>query len=103
LGSVWLQGKFSLDLEFLNITLKYPLLITVKAIVVSKLFFNFIFNKNKFFVFKVIGVKESTLLNKLFTALNIVVIVFIFVCGVIKSDLSNWEIKPTVILFFSLI
>ena len=46
--------------------------------------------------FMVMGVKESTLLNKIFTLLNIVVIVFIFVCGIIKSDLSNWRIKPDV-------
>jgi amino acid transporter len=44
----------------------------------------------------VVGVKESSLLNKLFTLLNIFVIMFIFVSGVVKSDLSNWKLNPQV-------
>lgn len=45
----------------------------------------------------IVGVKESSLLNKLFTLLNIVVIGFIFVSGVFKADLANWELDPKVI------
>lgn len=41
----------------------------------------------------VIGVKESTLMNKMFTVLNIAVIGFIVVCGAIKADTSNWELQ----------
>ena len=53
--------------------------------------------------FMVVGVKESTMLNKLFTLLNIVVIVFIFVCGIIKADIANWRIKPEVSKIFRLL
>lgn len=47
----------------------------------------------------VVGVKESSLLNKIFTALNIVVIGFIVVCGVIKADIQNWKIEAKVNYF----
>ena len=46
----------------------------------------------------VVGVKESSLLNKLFTALNILVILFIVAFGASKLDIQNWQIKPAVIL-----
>jgi hypothetical protein len=46
----------------------------------------------------VVGVKESSLLNKIFTALNILVISFIVVSGASKLDSKNWQIKPSVIL-----
>jgi cationic amino acid transporter 3 len=52
--------------------------------------------------FMVIGVKESTLLNKIFTAINICVILFIFICGLIKANLSNWEIKADVSFYLAL-
>lgn len=47
----------------------------------------------------VIGVKESTLLNKLFTVLNIVVIGFIVICGAIKADIANWNVEVNVNYF----
>jgi len=40
----------------------------------------------------VVGVKESTTLNKLFTGLNIVVIGFIVIVGSLKADINNWMI-----------
>jgi len=42
----------------------------------------------------VVGVKESTFMNKLFTGINIVVIGFIVIAGSLKADISNWRIKP---------
>ena len=44
----------------------------------------------------IVGVKESSLLNKIFTILNIVVICFIFVSGVFKADINNWKLDPKV-------
>lgn len=45
-------------------------------------------------VFMVVGVKESAAMNKLFTALNIIVIGFIVVVGAFKADIRNWQLKP---------
>jgi hypothetical protein len=49
--------------------------------------------------FMVMGVKESTLLNKLFTLLNIAVIAFIVACGSITANAKNWDIHVYVINF----
>ena len=50
----------------------------------------------------VIGVKESTAMNKLFTALNIIVIGFIVICGAFKTDVGNWKIDAQVKIIFNL-
>ncbi|XP_049547474.1 cationic amino acid transporter 2-like [Anopheles darlingi] len=40
------------------------------------------------------GVKESTLLNNLFTGVNLIVIVVVLVSVGIKADPANWAIRP---------
>uniref|UniRef100_UPI00358E25EE cationic amino acid transporter 2-like n=1 Tax=Myxine glutinosa TaxID=7769 RepID=UPI00358E25EE len=41
-----------------------------------------------------LGVKESTFIHKVFTFVNIAVIVFIIIAGLCKSDLDNWKLNP---------
>ncbi|XP_031427452.1 cationic amino acid transporter 2 family protein [Clupea harengus] len=40
------------------------------------------------------GVRESAIVNKIFTAVNILVLIFVIISGFIKGDLENWSLTP---------
>ncbi|XP_036824054.1 cationic amino acid transporter 2 family protein isoform X5 [Oncorhynchus mykiss] len=44
------------------------------------------------------GVKESAIVNKVFTAVNTVVLVFVIIAGFIKGDIDNWYISEDTIM-----
>lgn len=44
------------------------------------------------------GVKESAVVNKVFTCINVLVLMFVVVSGLIKGTLNNWNLKPEEIL-----
>ncbi|XP_060904686.1 cationic amino acid transporter 2-like [Labrus mixtus] len=44
------------------------------------------------------GVKESTTINKIFTVINILVLVFVTISGFIKGDITNWYISEEALI-----
>ncbi|XP_030648769.1 cationic amino acid transporter 2 [Chanos chanos] len=44
------------------------------------------------------GVKESAIVNKIFTAINVLVLIFVIISGFIKGDLGNWQITEEEII-----
>ncbi|KAF4103913.1 high affinity cationic amino acid transporter 1b [Onychostoma macrolepis] len=44
------------------------------------------------------GVKESAMVNKVFTCVNVLVLMFVVVSGLIKGTLKNWSLDPKEIL-----
>lgn len=44
------------------------------------------------------GVKESAMVTKIFTCINILVLLFIVVSGLVKGTLKNWQVNPDEIL-----
>ncbi|XP_037543917.1 high affinity cationic amino acid transporter 1 isoform X2 [Nematolebias whitei] len=44
------------------------------------------------------GVKESAMVNKVFTCVNVLVLLFMVVSGLVKGTLKNWQLDPEEIL-----
>ena len=40
------------------------------------------------------GMKESAILANLFTAINLLVVTYLVICGLFKLDFHNWSIEP---------
>ncbi|XP_071214201.1 high affinity cationic amino acid transporter 1-like isoform X1 [Salvelinus alpinus] len=44
------------------------------------------------------GVKESAMVNKVFTCINVLVLVFVVISGLVKGTVKNWHLNPDEIL-----
>ncbi|XP_044058797.1 high affinity cationic amino acid transporter 1-like [Siniperca chuatsi] len=44
------------------------------------------------------GVKESALVNKIFTCINVLVLMFVVISGLVKGNIKNWNVNPEEIL-----
>ncbi|XP_064611952.1 high affinity cationic amino acid transporter 1-like isoform X3 [Liolophura sinensis] len=42
-----------------------------------------------------VGVKESTTFNNIFTGVNLLVVLYVIICGLFKVDINNWYLSKT--------
>ncbi|MGH0134681.1 UNVERIFIED_CONTAM: hypothetical protein FKN15_010780 [Acipenser sinensis] len=47
------------------------------------------------------GVKESAWINKVFTAVNVLVLMFVIIAGFVKGDTENWKITEDALINFT--
>ena len=48
------------------------------------------------------GVQEVALVNKVFTFVNIGVIIFVSIAGLVKADIANWNLSSEQVIEMSL-
>ena len=51
-------------------------------------------------MFLLIGVKESTMVNRVFVCLNITILLFIIIAGATKANANNWHISISEVMLF---
>ncbi|XP_065127850.1 cationic amino acid transporter 2 isoform X1 [Paramisgurnus dabryanus] len=49
------------------------------------------------------GVKESAWVNKIFTAVNVLVLIFVIISGFVKGDSDNWNLSEESIINFTIV
>ncbi|CAB0042061.1 unnamed protein product [Trichogramma brassicae] len=74
-----LHGAMPIRVSFLS---QYPDFFAMGMVILLTLFLS-------------VGVKESSMLNNIFTTINLVTISIIVVSGIIKADTNNWFIDPS--------
>ncbi|KAK0140138.1 High affinity cationic amino acid transporter 1 [Merluccius polli] len=76
--SQWLKSSIPINLPGTMLS-EYPDLLAVLLIVLLTALLSF-------------GVSESALMGKIFTGINVTVLGFVFISGMVKGDLANWSL-----------
>ena len=92
---------FSVTLVLTGRFILFPIKVTNSVITHLVLQIDFHISFSLILVILAVGVKESSIVNNIFTGVNLLVVAYVVICGLFKIDLDNWKIPSKEVCIWS--